>query len=82
MEEGERLPLFTFGACSDLQYADIDNRVSFHGNTRYYRNSLLALKEVIALSLLFMLNANPFRSDLLGRNDVEQRGGLLCHALG
>ena len=40
--------LFSFGVISDIQYADIDNRLNFSKTcTRYYRNSLVLLREAI-----------------------------------
>ena len=43
----EEEPLFCFGVCSDLQYADINNGQSYHGSSRYYRNALVLLREVL-----------------------------------
>lgn len=34
-------------ACSDVQYADIPDGVSFHGVPRYYRNSLTATRRAV-----------------------------------
>lgn len=33
--------------CSDVQYADIPDGVSFHGVPRFYRNSLVALRRAV-----------------------------------
>lgn len=40
------MALVTFGLVSDVQYADIDNGTSFHGQMRYYRNALVLLRDV------------------------------------
>src|SRR5689334_1967356 len=40
-------PIFTFGVLADVQYGDLDERKSFHGATRYYRNAFPALQEAL-----------------------------------
>jgi manganese-dependent ADP-ribose/CDP-alcohol diphosphatase len=40
-------PLFSFGVITDVQYADINDGKSFHGISRYYRNSIKLLEEAI-----------------------------------
>jgi hypothetical protein len=47
-----KTPLLTFGLVSDVQYADHDNKKSFHGQTRHYRKALLCLKEVTCFCIL------------------------------
>lgn len=41
------MALVTFGLLSDIQYADIDDHPSYHGQMRYYRNSLVLLKQAL-----------------------------------
>ncbi|KAK9278295.1 hypothetical protein L1049_027860 [Liquidambar formosana] len=40
-------PLFSFGAISDVQYADIPDGRSFLGVPRYYRHSILVLQRAV-----------------------------------
>ncbi|EFJ36568.1 hypothetical protein SELMODRAFT_78013 [Selaginella moellendorffii] len=42
-------PLFSFGVITDVQYADVPDGRSFHGVPRFYRGSLAALNEAIAI---------------------------------
>ncbi|KAI3431396.1 hypothetical protein D9Q98_004449 [Chlorella vulgaris] len=41
-------PLFRFGLLSDVQHADKDDGVSFHGTPRYYRYALQQLDRAVA----------------------------------
>lgn len=36
-----------FVVCSDVQYADIPDGVSYHGVPRFYRNALVALRRAV-----------------------------------
>uniref|UniRef100_A0A383VZW1 Manganese-dependent ADP-ribose/CDP-alcohol diphosphatase n=1 Tax=Tetradesmus obliquus TaxID=3088 RepID=A0A383VZW1_TETOB len=47
-QEGQQVPLFSFGVISDVQYADIPDGTSFHGVPRYYRNALVALQRAVS----------------------------------
>lgn len=40
-------PKFSFGVITDIQYADIPDRCSFHGVPRFYRHSLEALQRAV-----------------------------------
>jgi len=33
-------PLFSFGVITDIQYGDLNDGRSFHGNSRFYRDAL------------------------------------------
>lgn len=43
-----KLPLFSFGVISDVQYADIPDGHSFRGVPRYYRHSILVLQRAVS----------------------------------
>ena len=40
--------LFSFGLCTDVQYADLPQGTSHGGTARYYRDSLPALRRAVA----------------------------------
>ncbi|KAI8469803.1 MAG: manganese-dependent ADP-ribose/CDP-alcohol diphosphatase-like protein [Monoraphidium minutum] len=40
--------LFKIGLVADVQYADVEDAISFHGQPRYYKNSLLGLRRALA----------------------------------
>ncbi len=41
-------PLFSFGVCSDVQYADLPEGKSHGGTARFYRDSLAGLQRAVA----------------------------------
>lgn len=47
MKKIGKLPIFSFGVISDVQYADIPDGRSFYGVPRYYRHSLLVLQRAV-----------------------------------
>ena len=47
-EEGPEKVLFRFGLLTDVQYANVDDRLNFEGSTmRYYRNAVKLLEEAV-----------------------------------
>ncbi|KAI5057569.1 hypothetical protein GOP47_0027584 [Adiantum capillus-veneris] len=46
-EEADEKPIFSFGVITDVQYANIEDRCSFHGVPRFYRHSLEALQRAV-----------------------------------
>lgn len=67
--DGSQRRLFSFGIVSDIQYADVDDAVSFHGVPRFYRNTLVALRQAVSTWRLHNVNFAVHFGDII---DVKQ----------